>query len=66
MKTHISVTGHESVSFVTRVTKVTASLGGKPGDLTTQPISFSANGRVRGALLIRFAARKNPNRPSWL
>jgi hypothetical protein len=66
MKTNISVTAQEIISFVTPVTKIPAGQGWKPGAALIGPRSYSDGGRLRGTLLMRFVARQNPNHRSGL
>ncbi|MEK7782201.1 MAG: hypothetical protein AAB370_11940 [Verrucomicrobiota bacterium] len=66
MKTTVSIIAHEPISFVAPVTKAPADQGCRPVGRPIRSVSFSEGGRLRGALLIRFAARKDPSRISWL
>ena len=66
MKTNIAITTHQTISFVSRVNKVSASQGLNPRVVMTRPRSYSDGGRLRGTLLVRFVAHNNLNHRSGL
>lgn len=66
MKTVISIENHPPISFVTGVTKARTGPGHKPCGLATRPSHFPDHGRLRGMMLVRFAARKASPAINWL
>jgi len=66
MKIVLPVEAHPPIYFVTRVTKFRTSHSYKPCGLATRPLIFPDQGRLRGMMLVRFAARKAPTASHWL
>jgi hypothetical protein len=66
MKTVVPFEKSPAISFVTHVIKARTAQSSKPGGPATRPPVLRDQGRLRGMMLVRFAARRASNSINWL